>query len=417
MKLCHTDFHLHSEHFQNPILRMKLYALLVSLLFVALVSENKAQLPTSTIIDYAVRQYAILSERILGEEDFISTGNPLQPTWNFKGFNDWTVGFYGGSLWMLYKLTQDTYWRRLALEYQERIKDRQYDTSNHDVGFIIMSTFGLGLELTNDQSFVPVILQAAASLSSRYVPATGCIRSWNSGEPGEVTVIADNMMNLELLLAASELANFNPDYTHMVVSHSYKTREHHYHPDGSVNHVVAFNDSTGAVVRKYNVQGYSDSSAWSRGLAWTIHGFTSVYEHLNDNQFYLESAETAANFFINNLPADYVPYYDFKAPIETEYSPRDTAAASIAAHAFLKLFKITANPVYFETAEKIMENLISDKYRADGNPLYRLPAILVNGTVFFHQNDLDTAIVYADFYFLNALDVYIEIVGTKGNQL
>lgn len=71
MKLCHTDFHLHSEHFQNPILRMKLYALLVSLLFVALVSENKAQLPTSTIIDYAVRQYAILSERILGEEDFI----------------------------------------------------------------------------------------------------------------------------------------------------------------------------------------------------------------------------------------------------------------------------------------------------------------------------------------------------------
>lgn len=237
--------------------------------------------------------------------------------------------------------------------------------------------------------------------------AAGVIRSWNGGEPNEVIVIADNMMNLNLLLTATKLSN--SDYTHIVASHSTKTREHHFHDDGSVYHVVTFDDRNGTVRRKYNVQGYNDTSAWSRGLAWTIYGFTEVYEHLNTT-FYLDSAETAANFFINNLPPDYVPYYDFKAPIQTEYVPRDTAAAAVAAVAFLKLYKITESPLYFETAEKIMENLNSPKYRADGNIAYRLPAILANGTVFFHQDDFNTAIVYADFYMLKALDLYIDIV-------
>jgi uncharacterized protein YyaL (SSP411 family) len=164
------------------------------------------------------------------------------------------------------------------------------------------------------------------------------------------------------------------------------------------------------VIRKYNVQGYNDSSAWSRGLAWTIYGYTEVFEHLNVST-YLDSAELAASYFIDNLPEDYVPYYDFRAPLGTSYVPRDTAAAAVSANAFLKLYKITTNPVYFETAEKIIENLNSPKYRADGNPAYRLPAILSNGTVFFHQDDYNTAIVYADFYLLKAIDLYMDIVG------
>lgn len=113
---------------------MKHSFILALVITASLVPDGKAQLPTSAIVDYAVRQYAILSERLLDEPNYPSTGNPLQLTWNMKGVGDWTVGFYGGSLWMLYKLTGDNYWRTLALEYQERIKERQYDTSNHDVG-------------------------------------------------------------------------------------------------------------------------------------------------------------------------------------------------------------------------------------------------------------------------------------------
>lgn len=149
-------------------------------------------------------------------------------------------------------------------------------------------------------------------------------------------------------------------------------------------------------------------------MAWVIHGFTTVYEEAEVDSLmklvFLDTAEKAANFFITHLPEDSVPYYDFDAPYQTEYVPRDTAAASIAAHAFLRLYKLTGNSTYFDTAEKTMESLMTDKYRADGKSEYQLPAILANGTVYYLNNDFDTAIVYADFYFLRALDLYIDLV-------
>jgi hypothetical protein len=141
---------------------------IVSFCFLALLGSSSSELAVSDILDYVLRQYNILSDRVSGEDDFISTGNPTSLTWNLKEVSDWTVGFYGGSLWMLYKLTGDETWRNQALAYQERVKVRQFDTSTHDVGFVIMSTFGLGLELLGDPEFIPVIIQAAESLSTRY---------------------------------------------------------------------------------------------------------------------------------------------------------------------------------------------------------------------------------------------------------
>jgi len=226
-------------------------------------------------------------------------------------------------------------------------------------------------------------------------------------------------MNLELLLKAHGLTNGSgpTDFVGIVANHSMNTMKNHFRPDGTSYHVVAYNETDGSIVRKFNHQGYSDESAWSRGLAWGIHGFTTVYEMIPspEKQVYLQQAETAADYFIRNLPEDSVPYYDFMAPIETEYSPRDTSAGVIAAHAFLKLHVITGNQTYFDTAEKILEAVVSDKYRADGVPQYNIPAIMVNGTVFFHENDFNTAIVYADFYFLRALDLYINLTGGKKN--
>jgi unsaturated chondroitin disaccharide hydrolase len=149
---------------------MKKFAILsVSILFLAFMDSSSSELHVNEILDYVSHQYHILSERIVNVSDFISTGNPTSLTWNLQKVTHWTVGFYGGSLWMLYKLTGDVTWKKQALAYQERVKVRQFDTSTHDVGFVIMSTFGLGLELVGDPKFIPVIIQAAESLSTRYV--------------------------------------------------------------------------------------------------------------------------------------------------------------------------------------------------------------------------------------------------------
>jgi len=313
---------------------------------------------------------------------------------------------------MLFKLTEDPYWKELALEYQERVKSKQFDTGTHDVGFIIMSTYGLALEYggMGDQAnaeYQRIINQTAISLSQRYHPLARCTRSWNSNN-GLVTVIVDNMMNLELMFKAFEISG-NETLYDQAINHANRTHEEHFREDGGCYHVVGYSEDTGAPMRKYNAQGMADNSTWSRGLAWGIHGYATTYEKTGVRT-YLERAEYSANFFKTRLPSDSVPYWDFDAPTDTGvYQPRDSSAGAIAAHAFLKLFVITGNKEqYFDTAEKMLNGL--EGYRADSKPEYRIPAILVNGTVFNYEGNFDTSITYGDFYFLRAVDLHREIV-------
>lgn len=120
-------------------------------------------------LSYAIRQYSLLANNLEGDDRFISTGDPNSLEWDKStDSTSWTVGFYAGSLWKLYKLTGDKYWMEQALLKQETIRHRQYDQSNHDVGFIIMASFGNALALTGDKSFEAVIIQAADSLATRY---------------------------------------------------------------------------------------------------------------------------------------------------------------------------------------------------------------------------------------------------------
>lgn len=242
---------------------------------------------------------------------------------------------------------------------------------------------------------------------------SGVFRSWNNDEAhggveGEVKVIADNMMNLDLMFIATELSG-NQTYAQMAISHAEKTIRNHFRENGQgIFHVVAYDEATGAVKRKYNWQGYADNSTWARGLAWVTHGYTSTYEHTR-TPIFLEYAEKAAKYFVDYLPEDQIPYYDFDCPYKEIYQPRDTSAAAIVAHALLKLFAVTKKAEYFQQAEKILTSLISPNYRADGKSSYTIPAILVNGTVFYKDGNFNTAIVYGDMYFLEAIDMYNEV--------
>jgi len=365
------------------------------------------------LLDFAIKQYTTLSAK-LSTKDFISTGNPEADSWATSALWSWTVGFYPGTLWMLYKLTNDLKWRNLALQHSEAVRSRQFDTGTHDVGFVIHSTFGNALELMdpNSEHFKSIIVNASDSLSTRFHPLSGCIRSWNNdpghgNEPGEVKVIADNMMNLELLFLAHKITQ-NVTYKSYAFSHAMKTIKEHMREDGGSFHVVAYNETTGLVRRKYTWQGYANSSTWARGQAWLIHGFATTYR-LNGHTDFLRTAEKAADFFISKLPADGIPFWDLNLTSAEGYQPRDASAAAVAISGFLDLYKMTRNEKYLQISEKMLTSLASSNYRADGNPNYRIPAILVNGTVFYDEGNFNTAIVYGDYYLLQAIDRYVTI--------
>ena len=321
--------------------------------------------------------------------------------------DDWVSGFFAGSLWYMYELTGDEYWATHARKHTEILDSIQFLTWHHDIGFMIYDSYGNGLRLKNIDGYKDVIVNAAKSLSTRFRPGAGVIQSWDAdkgwqGERGwKCPVIIDNMMNLELLFKASEFSG-DPTFAEIAVSHADKTMENHYRPDYSTYHVVDYDPETGAVRGRYTAQGYSDDSAWARGQAWSLYGYTMMYRFTSDKK-YLEHAEKVEEYLFNNpnMPEDLVPYWDFDCPdIPDTY--RDASSAAVIASALYELSYHTGKQLYKEKADKIVESLSTPAYRAAQGTNGGFILMHSVGSI-PHGSSIDVPLNYADYYFLEAL--------------
>ena len=320
---------------------------------------------------------------------------------------DWRLGFFPGCLWYMHRLTGEKKWARHAASFTEEMSDVQYLTSHHDVGFMAGASFLLGYRESGNEAYVPVIIQAAKSLSTRFRPGAGVIQSWNvdSGWQAQrgwmCPVIIDNMMNLELLFEASALSG-DGSFRDIAVSHADRTLANHFREDASSFHVVDYDPETGEVRSKQTAQGYSDSSSWARGQAWAVYGFTMAYRYTQDPR-YLEQACKVADFIVNHprLPEDMVPYWDFDAPgIPDE--PRDASAAAVIASALYELDGYAPGEGYRADADKIVESLASEAYFAAPGTNGNFLLMHSVGSI-PHGNEIDVPLSYADYYFLEAL--------------
>lgn len=325
----------------------------------------------------------------------------------------WTSGFFSGSLWYIYELTGDSIYRSYAIKYMKRIEDEQYTTSHHDVGFMMYCSYGNALRLNPSDStyYKKVLIQSANSLSSRFNSHIGLIKSWDGhDDKWQYPVIIDNMMNLELLMWAYKETK-DEKYKNIACSHADKTMINHFRPDYSSYHLISYDKETGKPEKKITVQGYSDESAWSRGQAWGLYGYTMMYRKTNDTK-YLEHAKNIAKFIMNhpNLPNDKVPYWDFNDPkIPNTY--KDASAGAIMASAFLELSQYVNKKQakeYIDIATTQLKTLTSKHYLAEigsnGNFILKhsvgnLPS----------KSEIDVPLTYADYYYLEAILRYKSI--------
>lgn len=328
----------------------------------------------------------------------------------YCGYADWRSGFFPGTVWYLYELTGDTALVPLAEKYTEAIAEAQNLTWHHDIGFIINCSYGNGRRLADKPEYNDVLVQAAKSLATRFREAPGLIQSWNVKENSwqskrgwECPVIIDNMMNLELLFEATKLTG-DSTYYNMAVKHADRTMKEHFRPDGSCYHVVDYDLKDGSVRHRQTAQGYADESAWARGQAWAIYGYTMCYRETGDSR-YLDQAVRTFEFMKNhpNMPEDLVPYWDMNAP-DIPNEPRDASSAAVIASA---LYELSTYPVenpgeYKEYADKIMESLASDKYTAKPGENGRFILMHSVGSI-PHNNEIDVPLNYADYYFLEGL--------------
>lgn len=316
---------------------------------------------------------------------------------------DWTSGFFPAELWYFYQYTKDKKWLELAKKYIEDIKKEQFNKGTHDLGFMIYCPFGNGYRLTNDPAYKAVIIQAAKSLSTRFNATAGVIKSWDhNGDKWKYPVIIDNMMNLELLFEATKLTGDSSFYK-IAVKHANTTMKNHFRPDFSSYHVIDYDTLTGNVRQKLTAQGYANESAWARGQAWALYGYTMCYRETK-NKAYLVQADGVAGFILNSkiTQADGIPYWDYNDPKIPDVS-RDASAASITASALYELAKYsTANSKkYKAAADKILYSL-STKYTS--KPGENHGFILEHSTG--HRpakSEIDVPINYADYYYLEAL--------------
>jgi unsaturated chondroitin disaccharide hydrolase len=315
---------------------------------------------------------------------------------------DWTSGFFPGYLWLLYQATGQAKWKAAAQEYTARIEPEKTNATSHDVGFKVYDCFGPGYRITQDAHYRDVIIEAARTLSKRFSPQVGAIRSWDHhraqwGYP----VIIDNMLNLELLFAATRLSGDSSFYK-IAVTHANTTLRNHFRPDYSSYHVVDYDSATGRVVKKNTHQGYADASAWARGQGWALYGYTMCYRETH-NPAYLAQAEHVADFILHhpNLPKDLIPYWDFNDP-SIPKAPRDASAGAIIASGLLELSTFSPKgATYRSQASQMLDNLASSYVAKPGGS---------DGFLLLHStghqpanSEIDGPLIYADYYFMEGL--------------
>jgi rhamnogalacturonyl hydrolase YesR len=380
--------------------------LLCCLLSACSLSRKGSSNPDNGWIDqslhHAAEQYKILMTKVPGGSMPHSYQNnkirAVKPT-------GWTAGFYTGTLVNLYKISGDKALYDEALKKIVLMDSVQYYTGNHDLGFMMYCSYGTLYSMSPKEEYRKILINSAESLTKRYSPVVKSIRSWGKIEDdNEFIVIIDNMMNLELLMWASKITG-NSKYRDIAVAHANTTLTNHFRADNSSYHVVAYNPKTGGIMQKRTAQGARDESAWARGQAWGLYGFTMMYRETRDKR-YLEQANKIAAFILSNrnLPNDKIPYWDFNAA-DIPSTPRDASSAAIIASALLELSGYTNGSLtkqYRDQAYEMLRSLASPKYSA--------PVGSNGGFILMHSVsnfprgiEVDVPLIYADYYFIEGL--------------
>ena len=300
--------------------------------------------------------------------------------------------------------------KKVAEGYTEALafleKQPAYD---HDLGFIVINSFLKGYEQTQNETYKRIALACADTLATLFNSKVGTILSWprHVKDYGGHNTIMDNMMNLELLFWASqeneELREKNEKLYNIAVRHAETTMKNHFREDGSCYHVAVYDTLDGHFIKGVTHQGYADSSMWSRGQSWAIYGYTMVYRYTKDQRF-LDFAQKVTDIYLKRLKKtsdDMVPIWDMDAPVGQR--EKDVSAACVVASALLELCKYVdaeKGKTYREAAISMLRDLSTERYQSRSKNV----SFLMHSTGHHPAgSEIDASIIYADYYYLEAL--------------
>ena len=373
-------------------------------------TRNTGPLNVNQLLKDVGEQYLFLKDQLKDNVGFPKTFDKTKQQLETSNSKWWCSGFYPGTLLYLYEATGNKTLLDEANRMLSLLGPEQYNTETHDIGFMMDCSFGNANRLTPNDRYCQILINSAKSLATRFNPTVGCIKSHNRGV-NDFVVIIDNMMNLELLFNATHLTG-DSSYYRMAVAHANTTLKNHFRPDFSSYHGLNYNPETGSVQNYQAGQGYSEPSAWARGQAWALYGFTLMYRETCD-QKYLNQAKSIAQFLLSHphLPKDLIPYWDYNAP-DIPNALRDASSAAIMSSALLELSQ------YVEKSQsKLFMNSAEKMFRTLSNAPYRSAKGQNGGFILDHsvgnipaKKEVDAPLTYADYYYVEALMRYKKLL-------
>ena len=356
-------------------------------------------------LDYCVNQAKKTLALIPKDSVFPRNIKTNEKDWKFVTFEDWTSGFWPGTLWYLYEHTNDEMWKKEADKFSRYLIPLSIrEATDHDLGFQMFCSFGNGYRLTKNPEYKDIYIRTSDTLATLYNPKVGTILSWpvmveKKGWPHNT--IIDNMINLEMLFQASKTGGDSKLYD-MAIKHAETTMNNHFREDYSTYHVIVYDKDSGEKIKGVTHQGYADETMWARGQAWAIYGFTMAYRETKEQKF-LDFAHKVSKVYLDKLPNDLIPYWDFNAP-NIPNEPKDASAAAVVASALIELSAYTKDKglknKYLQNAEGMLKELSSEKYQSRDEK----SSFLLHSTGHYpNGSEIDASIIYADYYYIEAL--------------
>ncbi len=374
----------------------------VILLLLSGCSAKEEGLDITQNIDYCVDKAKSAAQTLDAPDKYPRNIPDGETNWKTKGVRDWTSGFWPGILWYAYEASGDEEIKKQAEKFTQPIELIAHSSAqNHDIGFMVYCSFGNGYRLTGNEAYKQIIIDAADTLATLFNPKVGTILSWPRNKQYQHNTIMDNMMNLELLFWASKNGGEKELYD-IAEKHAETCMTTLIRPDFSSYHVAIFDTLTWQFVKGVTHQGYADDSQWARGQAWGIYGYAMCARETGRTDF-LETSQKLADVFNSRLPEDVIPFWDFDDPAIPNTS-KDASAAAVAACGMLQIAELTNDEAtkekYKNAALALIENLSSEKYLSgDANQ-----AFLLHSTGHHPKgSEIDVPIIYADYYYLEAL--------------
>jgi hypothetical protein len=341
-----------------------------------------------------------------------------------RGWTEWTEGFQFGSAILQFDATGDTSFLDLGRSRTvERMAGHVTHAGVHDHGFNNVSTYGNLLRLFDEgrigdnpwerRYYALALACSGATQARRWTPLRddlGFIYSFN----GPHSLFVDTIRSLRALGAAHRLGHVLAGENDTRISllarlliHAQVTARYAvyygegrdaYDVRGRVAHESIFNVNDGNYRCPSTQQGYSPFTTWTRGLAWAICGFAEQLEFVAELEeselepyggrigvegFMLRAARAAADFYLENVSYDGIPFWDTGAPglaadptalerIADPYDspePVDSSAAAIAAQGLLRLGRVAtgrgeAEPGrrYWQAGLTIVRTLLDEPY-------------------------------------------------------